>query len=84
MVTMFPILHEQIPKETNGDKMLKANMVMDFEPHIYLYEGDETVDPAYWNVSARIEDVVLITSSGSEVLSSNLPIELMEIEDLMK
>jgi Xaa-Pro aminopeptidase len=36
--------HDPFPTETSGDKILKANMVMAFEPHIYLNEGDQTVE----------------------------------------
>ena len=58
-------------------------MVMAFEPHIYLYEGDQTVNPNYWNVSARIEDVVLITNNGIQILSSTLPNDIEGIEAIM-
>ncbi|UCD38601.1 MAG: aminopeptidase P N-terminal domain-containing protein [Fidelibacterota bacterium] len=46
--------HDPFPPEESGDKILKENMVLAFEPHIYLYAGDPTVDEDYWNVSARI------------------------------
>jgi Xaa-Pro aminopeptidase len=77
-------VHDPFPKETNGDKLLKENMVLAFEPHIYLYEGDQTVNPDYWNVSARIEDVVLITNNGAHILSSTLLIEIADIEAMMR
>ena len=76
--------HDPFPRETSGDKILKENMVMAFEPHIYLNEGDQTVNPDYWNVSARIEEVVLITNTGSQILSSSLPVEIGEIEAIMR
>ena len=57
---------------------------MAIEPHIYLYEGDQTVNPDYWNVSARIEDVVLITNTGIQILSSTLPNDIGGIEANMK
>jgi Xaa-Pro aminopeptidase len=77
-------VHDPFPRETNGDKILKENIVLAFEPHIYLYEGDQTVNSNYWNVSARIEDVVLITSSGARVLSSSLPNEIADLEAMMR
>jgi Xaa-Pro aminopeptidase len=76
--------HDPFPKEANGDKILKENMVLAVEPHIYLYEGDQTVDQDYWNVCARIEDDILITATGCEILSAELPMEINEIEQLMK
>jgi Xaa-Pro aminopeptidase len=77
-------VHDPFQKEENGDKILRENMVLAFEPHIYLYEDDQTVNPDYWNVCARIEDDVLITASGCEILSKDLPVEIVNIENLMK
>ena len=77
-------VHDPFPKQLNGDKILEENMVLAFEPHIYLFEGDQTVNSNYWKVSARIEDDILITATGSEILSSDLPIEIDSIEELMK
>lgn len=77
-------VHDPFPRELSGDKILEENMVLAFEPHVYLFSDDQTVNPDYWNISARIEDDILITSSGSEVLSDNLPIEIELIEELMK
>jgi Xaa-Pro aminopeptidase len=77
-------VHDPFPRETNGDKIIKENMVLAFEPHIYLYEGDLTVNPDFWNVSARIEDIVLITNTGTQVLSSALPNEIADIEAMMR
>ena len=73
-------VHDPAPK----DYILKENMVYAFEPHIYLYEGDTTVQQSYWKASARIEDTVLITAAGCEVLGQKFPIEIIEIENLMK
>ena len=77
-------VHDPFPRNEAGDKILEENMVLAFEPHIYLYEGDQTVDPAYWNIAARIEDDILITANGSEILSKDLPMKVAEIEALMK
>ena len=59
-------------------------MVLALEPHIYLMDGDGTVDPDYWGICARIEDDVLITGNGCEVLSNDLPMDVQGIERLMK
>jgi len=77
-------VHDPFPANSVGDKILQENMVVAFEPHIYLYENDNMVKQAYWNVSARIEDVVLITNDGCEVLSSDLPRSIESIENMMK
>jgi Xaa-Pro aminopeptidase len=67
-----------------ADYILKENMIYAFEPHIYLYEGDNTVKHNYWKASARIEDTFLITANGCEVLGNKFPVEIDDIEELMK
>ena len=56
------------------DEPLKAGMVITIEPGIYL--ADEAI-------GIRIEDDILITEEGCEVLSAALPREIDEIEALM-
>lgn len=77
-------VHDPSPADASGSVTLAKNMVYAFEPHIYLSRGDETVNPDYWEVSVRIEDMILITDSGCEVLSANLPYRWEEIENLMR
>ncbi|MFC1481951.1 aminopeptidase P family protein [Candidatus Neomarinimicrobiota bacterium] len=77
-------VHDPFPWDAEGVKTLRENMVMAIEPHIYLNEGDQTVDPDYWGISARIEDTVLITATGVEILSAELPNTVAELEQLMR
>ena len=77
-------VHDPSPADASGSVTLAKNMVYAFEPHIYLSSGDQTVNPEYWEVSVRIEDTILITENGCEVLSANLPYTFTEIENRMK
>ena len=77
-------VHDPFPREENGDRILKENMVLAIEPHIYLYEGDQTVHSDYWNVSVRIEDDILITANGCVNMSSDLQVKIVDIENIMR
>jgi Xaa-Pro aminopeptidase len=67
-----------------GQPVMEAGMLYTVEPGIYIAEGIAGVDPAYYNIGVRIEDVVLVTADGSKTLSSAAPREIAEIEALMK
>lgn len=62
---------------------LEPGMVITVEPGIYIKEGSEC-DPKWWNIGVRIEDDILITEKGNEVISSEAPKTIEAIEALMK
>jgi len=62
---------------------LEANMVITVEPGIYIPKGSKC-DEKWWDIAVRIEDDVLITEDGFELLSSMAPRTSEEIEELMK
>lgn len=62
---------------------LEANMVITVEPGIYIPEGSKC-DEKWWDIAVRIEDDVLITEDGFELLSSMAPRTSEDIEELMK
>lgn len=64
-------VHDVISK----DVILEKGMVITVEPGIYVPE---------WNVGLRIEDDVLVTDDGCEILSASIPREPKEIEKLME
>jgi Xaa-Pro aminopeptidase len=76
-------VHDPWPKDAGNNRILRENMVLAIEPHIYLNAGDQTVAAPYRGVCARIEDDILITSGGCEVLSATLPGGRAELEALM-
>lgn len=61
---------------------LKKGNVITVEPGIYIPEGSPC-DPKWWNIGVRIEDDVLVTAKGPEVLSACVPKEVKEIEATM-
>lgn len=67
-----------------GQAMMAPGMLYTVEPGIYIPENSIGVDPKYFNIGIRIEDVILVTDNGNENLSAGSPREINEIEALMK
>jgi len=61
---------------------LAAGMVLTVEPGCYIRPA-EGVPEAYWNIGVRIEDDVLVTGSGCEVISAATPKSVADIEALV-
>lgn len=64
-------------------RRFEAGMVMTVEPGIYVAPGTAGVPSEFWGIGIRIEDDVLVTLIGPEVLTSGVPKEIHEIEALM-
>ncbi|KAG5525481.1 hypothetical protein RHGRI_031958 [Rhododendron griersonianum] len=61
---------------------LKPGVVITIEPGVYIPTGFNCPE-RYQGIGIRIEDEVLITESGYEVLSGSLPKEIKHIESLL-
>ncbi|MEJ2406974.1 MAG: Xaa-Pro aminopeptidase [Candidatus Thiodiazotropha sp.] len=64
-------------------RVLEPGMVLTIEPGLYVASGSKGVARKWWNIGIRIEDDVLVTRDGHEVLSRDAPKEPDEIEALM-
>jgi Xaa-Pro aminopeptidase len=64
-------------------RMLEAGMVMTVEPGLYLPAGMRGLPKKWWNIGIRIEDDVLVTKDGYDVLSKDAPKTVDEIQELM-
>ncbi|NEX21300.1 Xaa-Pro aminopeptidase [Thiorhodococcus mannitoliphagus] len=69
-------------KGASGWRELEPGMVLTVEPGLYMPSTD-AVPEAYRGIGIRIEDDVLITDKGHEVLSAAVPKDAEEIEALM-
>lgn len=64
-------------------RLLEPGMVMTVEPGIYV-SPDNTKVPRRWRgIGIRIEDDVVVTAQGCEVLSTDVPKTVDDIETLM-
>ena len=69
-------------KIDNLSRALEPGVVLTVEPGIYIAEDSEGVDPRFCGIGVRIEDDVLVTPAGHEVLSAAIPKEIDELETL--
>ncbi|ACE83137.1 Xaa-Pro aminopeptidase [Cellvibrio japonicus] len=64
-------------------RVLEPGMVMTIEPGIYVAPDNERVAKKWRGIGIRIEDDVVITKDGNEVLTSGVPKTVADIEALM-
>ncbi len=64
-------------------RVLEPGMVLTVEPGLYISADHESVAKKWHNIGIRIEDDVLVTKDGHEVLSKGAPKDPDEIEALM-
>ena len=64
------------------DRPLQIGMVLTVEPGLYITKNAD-VPPQYKGIGVRIEDNILITEYGNKNLTSAVPKEIDDIENLM-
>ena len=62
---------------------LQPGMVLTIEPGLYLSPDDEELPERYRGIGVRIEDDVLVTAEGNEILTRGVPVRVEEIEALV-
>jgi Xaa-Pro aminopeptidase len=62
---------------------LEPGMVLTIEPGLYIAPGSRGVPKAFQGIGIRIEDDVVVTRDGRQVLTSGVPKDPDEIERLM-
>ncbi len=65
-------------------RTLEAGMVMTVEPGLYIPARSKGVAKKWWDIGIRIEDDVLVTVDGNEVLTAAAPKDTAAIEALMR
>lgn len=62
---------------------LRENMIFTIEPGIYIPADCQQVDKKWRGIAIRIEDDIMVTQSGCENLSAEIPRTILEIERYM-
>ena len=66
-----------------ASRPLEPGMVLTVEPGLYIAEDDAKAPAEYRGIGVRIEDDVLVTATGHEVLTGGVPKTVGAIESLM-
>ena len=61
---------------------LEPGMVLTIEPGVYILDSLKGVDKKWLGIGVRIEDDLLVTNDGNQVLTSHAPKEIQDIENL--
>jgi len=65
-------------------RKLEPGMTLTVEPGIYITSGQKSVNKKWWGIGIRIEDDILVTESGNEVMTAAVPKTIPDIEELMR
>ena len=69
--------------KSSKKRPLEPGMVITVEPGVYIPHGKTGVCKSWWGLGCRIEDDVLITDNGVEVLSRGCPKTVDELNELI-
>jgi Xaa-Pro aminopeptidase len=64
-------------------RTLKPGMTLTVEPGLYIRAADD-VPEKYWNIGIRIEDDAIVTATGCELITRDVPVDADQIEALMQ
>ncbi len=78
-------VHDVGSYKQDGDwRELEPGMVMTIEPGIYILDSLEGVEDKWKGLGVRIEDDVLVTKEGFEVLTPDIPRSIEEVESTVQ
>jgi len=70
-------------KIDNDWRELEPGMMLTVEPGLYIAQGSKGVAKKWWNIGIRIEDDVLVTRDGPQVLTIDAPKTVEDIQSSM-
>ena len=73
-------MHDAGAYKRNGKSVkLQAGMVLTVEPGLYIRPA-ANVPKHFWDIGVRIEDDVLVTKTGNDVLTKSCPKTVADVE----
>jgi Xaa-Pro aminopeptidase len=77
-------VHDAGDYKVDGEwRSLQPGMTLTVEPGLYIRAADD-VPRAYRDIGIRVEDDVLVTQAGNEILTADTPRTVVEIEECMR
>ncbi len=76
-------VHDPIYCPKNSPVLLTEGFVLTIEPGLYFPSNDSTIPAEYRGLGFRIEDDIVITKTGAQVLSKDAPKTPDELEELI-
>jgi len=70
-------------RKTQEPRKIETGMVFTIEPGLYIPAGDADAEAKYRGIGVRIEDNILVTSSGYDNLTKNCPKEIVDLEKII-
>ena len=78
-------VHDVGGYKKDGDwRELESGMVMTIEPGIYISDNLEDIDDRWKGIGVRIEDNLVVTDSGFEILTPDIPRTIEEVENTVQ
>jgi Xaa-Pro aminopeptidase len=65
-------------------RVFEPGMVTTVEPGLYLAASLKDLAKQWWNIGVRIEDDVLVTETGHEILTIEAPKSVAAVEAAMR
>jgi Xaa-Pro aminopeptidase len=65
-----------------ASRPLQPGMVLTVEPGLYIAEDASDIAAEFRGIGIRVEDDVLVTDAGHEILTSSIPKEVSDLEQL--
>lgn len=77
-------VHDAGEYKKNGEwRLFEPGMMLTIEPGCYV-RPDKHAPEAFWNIGIRIEDDALVTPTGHELITGDVPRSIDDIETLMR